>query len=292
MLPAGHRRRRVRAIRCGGIGSSFNFGRRKSVPRAQWRGTTLKTDKNVAMTTPHSTVRVTKGTIFPVPRWYRFQWQLWCYSCGAHTQANIRQEQSTIGEEWLFGDGGGLHCARLLGQAFSKKPENCLPPSKMPTKLAAKEANIRRLSPSFPVVEEAHVCSQLLWFLCMCCSRTHIPHSSQLQYPWLVPQHGRTHTYCRDSSVAEEKTMRRTVMYLLWSCSHPNRHPRGVPPAQSAHSATIWPSRQPEHPSMESVVDKVLMCSPANHSKMVSNVGLISIPQWETSRELCMLCKN
>ena len=62
-LPA---RRRVRGICCGVIGTALNlldFGRRKSVKRAQRRGTILKPDKNAAMTTPHSRVRVTKGPL-------------------------------------------------------------------------------------------------------------------------------------------------------------------------------------------------------------------------------------
>ena len=44
------------------------FGGRKWVKRAQRRGAILKTDKNVAITTAHSRVRLTKGTISPVPR--------------------------------------------------------------------------------------------------------------------------------------------------------------------------------------------------------------------------------
>ena len=40
----------------------LNFGRGKWVKRAQWRGALLKTDKNVAITTPHSKVQFAKGT--------------------------------------------------------------------------------------------------------------------------------------------------------------------------------------------------------------------------------------
>ena len=50
--------------------------------------------------------------------------------------------------------------------------------------------------------EEAHVCTQLLWFLFLCSSDTHISHSFASQYPWLVMQHAKNikRMHRRDSS--------------------------------------------------------------------------------------------
>ena len=70
MLSARRRRRRVRPISfkvTGPVLVLLNFGLRKWVKWAQWRGTILKTDKSVVITTPYSKVRFTKGTISPVP---------------------------------------------------------------------------------------------------------------------------------------------------------------------------------------------------------------------------------
>ena len=57
MLPAC---RRVRAISCGVLSTALiflNLGERRRSKWAQWRGTMVKTGKNVAITTPHSKVR-------------------------------------------------------------------------------------------------------------------------------------------------------------------------------------------------------------------------------------------
>ena len=70
MLPAHRRRRRVRVLSCGVVSTASFFvdlGCRKWVKRSQWRGAILKTDKNVAITTPCSKVRFTKGAISSVP---------------------------------------------------------------------------------------------------------------------------------------------------------------------------------------------------------------------------------
>ena len=66
-LQVPHRRCRGRVISFRAVSTALiflNFGRRKLVKRAQRRGTTLKTDKNVARTTPHSKILFTKQTIF------------------------------------------------------------------------------------------------------------------------------------------------------------------------------------------------------------------------------------
>ena len=68
---APHGRRGGRGIGFGGKSTallSLDFGRRKSVTRAQRRGTTLKPDTTVAMATAHSKVRCTTGAMPPVPR--------------------------------------------------------------------------------------------------------------------------------------------------------------------------------------------------------------------------------
>ena len=80
--------RRVTVLKCGVIGTALIFlhssinqffnqsinqflgegSRSNLLSRAQWHGTILKTDQNVAINAPHSTVRFTKGAISPVPR--------------------------------------------------------------------------------------------------------------------------------------------------------------------------------------------------------------------------------
>ena len=46
--------------------SFLHFGGRKQVKRAQWRGRRLETDKNVAITAPHSKLRHKRNN-FPCP---------------------------------------------------------------------------------------------------------------------------------------------------------------------------------------------------------------------------------
>ena len=53
----------------GGVSAAFQrLASQATDERAQWRGTTLKTDKNVVITSPHSKVRLMKGTVSHVPR--------------------------------------------------------------------------------------------------------------------------------------------------------------------------------------------------------------------------------
>ena len=101
----------------------LNFGKRKSVKLAQWRGTIVRTDKNVAITTPRSKVRFTKGTISPVPR-----------SSSKLRAAESAVPEATVAESQCGrGGGGGSKCGTAglpaLTIAWGFAGVACGPPS-------------------------------------------------------------------------------------------------------------------------------------------------------------------